>query len=378
MPQRKTYKTHKVPKTVTLFRWIIGLLFIFSGLIKANDPLGLSYKMQEFFEAWGWHGWESVTLPLAYVMNIFEVLAGVAVILGYAMPLFSWLLLLLTVGFAFLTGYASLSGKFQTCGCFGDCLPLTPVTSFAKDLVLLVLILVVFVYRNRIKPLTRYAFVSVFLLIATVVGVVFFQQFVLKHLPVKDCLPYRVGNNLLKEMELPKGAVPDSTVITFQYLHNGKKVEFDGEHFPADFNDSTYEYVDRYDKVVRKGTAQAPISDFVLKTTSGEDTTKAVLSNPGKYVMVFTQNFKGWDKAAFNSVLQASKSKGYTVFVVSPNINDAGKLLPSDVYRLSLDAVVLKTAARVNATYFLMQNAVVLDKKADADVWKLIGNKAFQ
>lgn len=371
-------RTHNVPGTVLVFRWIVGLLFIFSGLIKANDPLGLSYKMQEFFEAWGWHGLDALTLPLAYVMNLFEVLAGVAVILGYAMPLFSWLLLLLTIGFAFLTGYASLSGKFQTCGCFGDCLPLTPLASFIKDLVLLVLILVIFVYRKKIQPLVRTAFISVFFLILTVIGVVFFQQYVLQHLPVKDCLPYRIGNNLLKEMELPKGAIPDSTVITFKYLHNGKNVEFDGEHFPADFNDSTYEYVDRYDKVVRKGTAQAPIKDFVLKTMAGGDTTNAVLSNPGKYIMVFTQNFKDWDKSSFNSILQASKAKGYPVFVISPNISQAGNLLPSDVYKLSLDAVVLKTAARVNATYFLMQNAVVLDKKADDDVWKIIGNKAFQ
>ncbi|WP_447640518.1 MULTISPECIES: BT_3928 family protein [Chitinophagaceae] len=371
-------RTHNVPKTVMVFRWIVGLLFIFSGLIKANDPLGLSYKMQEFFEAWGWSGLNSLTLPLAYAMNIFEVLAGVAVILGYAMSLFSWLLLLLTIGFAFLTGYASLSGKFKTCGCFGDCLPLTPIASFVKDLVLLVLISVIFVYRNRIKPLTHKSFISVTLLLLTVVGIVYLQQYVLYHLPVKDCLPYRIGNNLLKEMELPKGAIPDSTVITFKYLHNGKNVEFDGDHFPADFNDSTYEYVDRYDKVVRKGTAQAPISDFVLKTPSGEDTTKAVLSNPGKYVMVFTQNFNNWNRSAFNSVLQASKAKGYSVFVISPNISEAGNLLPSDVYKLSLDAVVLKTAARVNATYFLMQNAVVLDKKADEDVWKIIGNNTFQ
>ncbi|PZP46937.1 MAG: DoxX family protein [Pseudopedobacter saltans] len=374
----KKGKVYKVPATVTAFRWIVGLLFIFSGLIKANDPLGLSYKMQEFFEAWGGQGLNGITLPLAYVMNIFEVLAGVAVIVGYAMPLFSWLLLLLTLGFTFLTGYASLSGKFKTCGCFGDCLPLTPIASFVKDVVLMVMIFVIFAYRKRIRPLIHAKTVSVVLLLLTVVGVIYFQQVVLNHLPFKDCLPYRIGNNLLKEMELPKGAVPDSTVITFKYLHNGKTVEFDGEHFPEDFNDSTYEYVDRYDKIVRKGTGAASISDFVLKTETGGDTTNAVLSYPGKYIMVFTQNFDHWNKAAFNSLLQASKAKGFPVFVISPNINQAGNLLPSDVAKLSLDAVVLKTAARVNATYFLMKNAVVLDKKADVDVQKFIGNVNFQ
>src|SRR6201746_55580 len=128
--------------TLLVIRWIVGLLFIFSGLIKANDPLGLSYKMQEFFEAWNWYSLNDYTLVLSLIMNVFEVLAGIAVIIGWRMKLFSWLLLLLIIFFAFLTGYAVFSGKIKTCGCFGDCLPLTPVQSFIKDLILFVLILI--------------------------------------------------------------------------------------------------------------------------------------------------------------------------------------------------------------------------------------------
>src|SRR5436190_18892107 len=113
-------------KSLVVIRWIVGILFIFSGLIKANDPSGLSYKMQEFFEAWGWESLNNYTLSLSLIMNSFEVLAGVAVIVGWRMRLFSWLLLLLILFFCFLTAYAYLSGKIATCGCFGDCLPLTP------------------------------------------------------------------------------------------------------------------------------------------------------------------------------------------------------------------------------------------------------------
>src|SRR6478735_4164733 len=138
-------------KTVLLIiRWIVGLLFIFSGLIKANDPLGLSYKMQEFFEVWGIHSLNDLTLPLAIIMNVFEIVAGVAVLIGWQMKIFSWLLLLLIVFFTFLTAYALFSGKIKTCGCFGDCLPLTPAQSFGKDIFLLVLILVLFATRKKI------------------------------------------------------------------------------------------------------------------------------------------------------------------------------------------------------------------------------------
>src|SRR6476620_3043828 len=137
-------------KSLLVIRWIVGLLFIFSGLVKANDPLGLSYKMQEFFEVWNLHFLNDYTLLFSLVMNVFEVLAGVAVIIGWRMKLFIWLLLLLIIFFSFLTGYALFSGKIKTCGCFGYCLPLTPAQSFTKDLILFVLILILFVNRRRI------------------------------------------------------------------------------------------------------------------------------------------------------------------------------------------------------------------------------------
>ena len=137
---------------LTISRVIVGILFIFSGLIKANDPLGLSYKMQEFFEVWGWHSFNDFTLAFSVVMIAFEIIAGVAVLVGWQMRLFSWLLLSLIMFFTFLTGYALFSGKIKECGCFGDCIPLQANQSFIKDLVLLALITFVFAYRNRIEP----------------------------------------------------------------------------------------------------------------------------------------------------------------------------------------------------------------------------------
>src|SRR5688572_8756276 len=137
---------------LTISRIIVGVLFIFSGLIKANDPLGLSYKMQEFFEIWGWHALNDLTLAFSILMIAFEIIAGVAVLLGWNMRLFSWLLLLLTVFFTFLTGYALFSGKVKECGCFGDCIPLSALQSFIKDIILLVLILLIFVRRSAIRP----------------------------------------------------------------------------------------------------------------------------------------------------------------------------------------------------------------------------------
>src|SRR6476659_3270854 len=169
-------------KLLIVIRWIVGLLFIFSGLVKANDPLGLSYKMQEFFEAWNWYSFNDYTLAFSLIMNVFEVLAGVAVIIGWRMKLFSWLLLLLILFFTFLTGYALFSGRIKTCGCFGDCLPLTPAQSFGKDIFLLILILILFVYRHQIHSALPPRRAMGWLFVIT--GLMVYAQFyVLKNLP---------------------------------------------------------------------------------------------------------------------------------------------------------------------------------------------------
>ena len=362
-------------KSVLIIRWIVGLLFIFSGLIKANDTLGLSYKMQEFFEAWGMQSFDNYTFVLSYLMNVFEIVLGVAMIVGFCMELFTWLILLLTVFFAFLTGYAALSGKFKTCGCFGDCLPLSPVQSFLKDILLLILILIIFKYRKKIKPLFQNKKISIGVIIVGILIGIGFQGYTLKHLPVLDCLPYKKGNHLLQQMKVPPGAVPDSSAVTFKYKKNGKIVEFDATHFPADF-DSTYEYVDRYDKLIRKGNATPAITDFSLQTLYGNDTTQALLESQSKYVLVLVKNFADWKlrSADFDDVLKAASAKGFGVYVASPEAADAVKLFPQNVVLLNLDAVVEKTAARCNPTYFFMQGDHILDKKSYADITLFVKN----
>src|SRR5580704_14099786 len=197
---------------VNISRIIVGVLFIFSGLIKANDPLGLSYKMGEFFDVWNFHLFDSFTLWLAVLMIVFEIIAGFAILLGWQMKLFSWLLLLLIVFFTFLTGYAYLSGKIHECGCFGNCIPLTSGQSFSKDILLLILILFLFINQRRIKSFLS-PLISVAILFLVTVFSFSFQWFTLQQLPVVDCLPYKIGNNILEKMKPPPGSVPDSTAI---------------------------------------------------------------------------------------------------------------------------------------------------------------------
>ncbi|MEO6949797.1 MAG: BT_3928 family protein, partial [Ginsengibacter sp.] len=246
---------------VNIARVIVGILFIFSGLIKANDPLGLSYKMQEFFDVWGrdeslntFMNWLSTyALEFSFIIITLEIIVGVGILLGFWKKFFATLLLILTVFFTFLTGYAALSGKIATCGCFGDCIPLSSMQSFIKDIILTALILLIFFGQKYIYPLLTAAFNILILILATAM-VLFFQWYVLRHMPVLDCLPFKPGNNLLELRKMPADAVPDKKDYKFVYEKDGKKQNFTVKDLP----DSTWEFVSREDVIIEKGRNNEP------------------------------------------------------------------------------------------------------------------------
>ncbi len=361
-----------------LSRIIVGLLFVFSGLVKANDPLGLSYKMQEFFEVWGIHSLNDYTLMFALVMNTFEIVAGVAVLLAWRMRFFSWMLLLLIIFFTFLTGYALLSGKIKTCGCFGDCIPLTALQSFIKDLILFALILFIFTYRRAILPYLSSG-TNGGIVLLTMFACIVLQWYVLKHLPIVDCLPYKTGNNILQQMKTPEGSVPDSFAINFKYKKDGQIVQFDMDHFPDDFNDTTYEYIDRTQVLVRPGTGKAAITDFNLTSLSGTDTTQSILSQNNEYVLCFLKDLKsakvGWQND-LPVVLAACEKKRIPFYIVTaaativvPYFEQLKNVRLKNITFVKADATVIKTVARENPTYIIMSQANILAKYAAAD-WR--------
>lgn len=351
---------------ITAARIIVGVLFIFSGLVKANDPLGLSYKMQEFFELWHMDFLNSFTLVFSIIMIAFEIIAGVAILVGWRMKLFSWLLLLLIIFFTFLTGYAVITGTPKECGCFGNCIPLTAKQSFYKDLILLALILFLFAVRNQIKS-NLSALSNIIILFFSAVLSLSLMWYVLQYLPVVDCLPYQKGKSILTEMKIPKGAIPDSTVITFVYEKNGQKVEFSADKFPEDFNDSVYQYKDRYDKVVRKGNAEPAIKDFILTDAAGNQVTDSVLKSPGYKFMLFVR--PGFDSGEWRSYINVIHELGVQQ-KISPIIitSITGKAnYPKGFTIYSCDATAIKTAARSNPTLYLVRGDEIINKWGRAD-----------
>lgn len=366
---------------VNIARIIVGILFIFSGLVKANDPLGLSYKMQEFFDVWGSYSslhslmlWlDNYALAFSIITITMEVIVGVAILLGWATKFFSWLLLLLIIFFTFLTGYAVLSGKIRTCGCFGDCIPITAMQSFMKDIALCVLILIIFFGTKYIKPLFTGG-VSILLIITSTLLLLGFQWHVLKHMPLIDCLPYKKGNNILELRKMPADAVADKMDFKFVYEKNNEKKEFNKDQLP----DSTWTFVSRKDVIIEKGkNNEPPIKDFFLNTISGTDSTEAILNNPREYYLLFIKDVARdttrWFQN-FKKIYSIAQQRSRPIIVIASQATEAQVFFNEknnlNLSIVSCDATALKTAARTDPALYLMKGPIVQHKWGWADFEK--------
>ncbi len=351
---------------VNITRIIVGVLFIFSGLIKANDPLGLGYKMQEYFDLWDMSVLDQFSLWLSVIMIAFEIIAGFALLLGWQMRLFSWLLLLLILFFTFLTGYAYFSGKFTNCGCFGDCIPITPKTSFLKDVVLTVLIVFLFANRKIIRPVFSKTGTLLSMLLVTLLSFGI-QWYVLSYLPIIDCLPYKKRNNISEKMQIPAGAVPDSFAIVFIYEKGGKRYKFSPAELPADYN--TYTLIDRQQELVRKGNAEPAIKGFALSGITDEDSTQRVLSEPYA-VLLFCENFSipvsKWQED-FAKLYAEAKEKNIPVYAITTQWSEAKKNFAAtsfnDIQVFKCDFTAIRTAARANPCIYLISRGTIIDKQ---------------
>ena len=372
---------------VNIARGLVGGLFIFSGLVKAIDPKGLSYKMQEFFEVWARDGFlpklinifNEHSLTFSIVIITLEVLLGLALLVGWQKKMITWLLLLLTLFFTFLTAFVLFTGKIKACGCFGDCIPLTPTQTFTKDIILLVLVVILLMGHKFIQPLFK-PIICVATLVIAISGVLFLQTYVQYHLPLKDCLPFKVGNNILELRKMPKDAVPDKFDYTFVYQKNGEKKEFGVNNIP----DSTWQFVDRKQTLIQKGKNNIPlINDFSFTTESGNDTTEAILGQEGEYYLMYTSLFddiknpaKDWMEDV--ALLIKANALNKKLFVVTTQIEQAkkryqvfieGKKITQPIF--TCDATALKTVARSNPTLYLMNGSIVKQKWGLGDFKKV-------
>lgn len=346
-------------------RTLVGVLFILSGWIKANDTLGFSYKLEEYFEIFHLEFMIPFAVGLAMFICIFEIMCGVVLLLGAFVRLNSWLLLLMIIFFTLLTGYSAITGKVTDCGCFGDAIKLKPVQSFLKDLVLLVFILIIFIRQKHIQPITNKGIMSIFIFISLLVTS-FFTFYTYMFLPVVDFLPYKIGNDIKALASYPPGAPRDEYEMIFMYDSIGVKKEFDMNHIPTDTN---WHFVDRKDKLVKKGY-EPPVKDFKIYDSGGIEYNDSLLDAPGYKLVIVQKNIPDGREAAFHqlSVLSNDWAKNYgtRVWALSSSPHEITEAfrhqyqIAADYF--SMDAVPLKSMVRSNPGVMLMHNSTIVKK----------------
>jgi len=356
---------------VNISRILVGALFIFSGFIKLNDPLGFSYKLQEYFsyDVLNIPFLEPYALGISVLLVVFEVVLGIFLLIGYKPKITVWSLLAMIVFFTFLTFYSAYFDKVKDCGCFGDAIPLTPWESFTKDLILLVLVLVLFVGVKHIKPIFSKLGLSVVSLLSFIASLSF-GYYVLMHLPAIDFRAYSIGENLQDNMTIPENAKKPVTEWTWLFKVNGEEQEIvtNGAYPTVEGG----ELVSYETKVIEKGF-EPSILDFSIETND-EDLTTHFLEKEN-LIMVASYSLEHSEREGMEKLkafTDKAIAKGYTVIGISAS-GDVTKKEIKETYNLDFnfylcDEKVVKTVVRSNPGVLVLKNGTVVQKSHWNDI----------
>lgn len=348
---------------VQFCKWFVGILFIFSGLIKLNDPLGFSYKLDEYFSAavLGLEFLQPFALPMAVFLVVFEVVVGVMLLLGFQKRFTLWSLLLMIVFFTFLTFYSAYFNKVTDCGCFGDAIPLTPWESFWKDVVLSIMIVILFVKRDFLKPLVTIKYSRVLVFGSTLIcfGIAYH---VLMHLPIIDFRAYKVGVDINENMQ-DDPSQPDVYAYDWYYTIDGEQVIVTTDGLPP-------EGYGAYDQVLPRLIEEGyvpPIHDFSMER-EGTDYTQSVLSYD-KVAVVIMYNLSKSESEGLSELpdfISSAKAKGYQVVALSASgdtaVNEVKASYNFDIPFYVTDETALKTMVRSNPGVVLLEKGTIKAK----------------
>jgi len=349
---------------VNISRIFVGVLFIISGWIKLNDPLGFSYKLQEYFstDVLNIPFLEPYALAVSVLVVVFEVVLGIFLLIGYKPKLTVWSLLAMIVFFTFLTFYSAYFDKVKDCGCFGDALKLTPWESFTKDLLLLFFVMILFFGVIHIKPIFNKLPTTVLALLSFILSL-WFGYHVLMHLPVKDFRAYKIGDNLIYNMSTPDDAPKPIIDYHWKFKVNGEEqiITTRGSYPTVDG-----EYISVETETIKEGY-EPPIVDFSIETDE-EDLTQEILAT-NNLIMIVSYSLENAEKEGLASLMNFSKeaaNKGYTVIGLTSSGEETKQQIKSD-YNFDFDFYLcdekaLKTVVRSNPGVLHLNKGTVMQK----------------
>ncbi len=362
---RNEHKQWFVRLAVNVCRLVLGAVFVISGYVKAIDPLGTQYKLQDYLAALNLQGMvpDIVTLSASVLLSALEFSLGILILFAIRRRLVSKLTLLFMIAMTLITVWIAIANPVKDCGCFGDFIVLSNVKTLLKNVVLLACAVVLWKW-----PLGMYRFISRpnqwIAINFTVLFVIVTSIYCLYKLPIFDFRPYHVGANILKGMVIPDGAEQPQFETTFVMEKNGERKEFSLENYP----DSTWQFVDSRTVQVKEGYVP-PIHDFSIQTLEGDDITEELLSRKGYLFLLVSPHLGQASDSNFGNIdqiyeyAQVEKVPFYCLTASDEEEIEHWENITGAEYPFCLtDETTLKTVIRSNPGLLLLKDGTIIWK----------------
>jgi len=349
-------------------RIVLGVVFLFSGFVKAVDPLGSAYKLGDYFSAFRLDFLDGLSLPLSILLSSFELVLGLLLIIGYQKRMVYWATLVFMSFFTVLTFILALLNPVTDCGCFGDAIIMTNWETFFKNVVLMVFVLLLFRSRGRTEnchsDLIERALIIVFFS-----GCFLFSWMNLRNLPLLDFRPYDLGTDIRSEMEIPPDApvYEYETTLIYRNLETGEESDFTIENYPQDT--SLWEFVNSESTLIRKGY-EPPIHDFGISDADGLDITDQVLDYHDYTLLMVTHDLEKANASALSAANEWEElqyvASGFSFLPVTASSTSKSERITDSLgleYDFaSADEIMLKTVVRSNPGFVLLKNGIIIGK----------------
>lgn len=357
---------------VNACRFLLGITFIFSGFVKAVDPLGSYYKIQDYVTAFGIAEWipAFVLLLFGIILASLEFSIGIFLFLGIRRLISSLLAMLLMIVMTPLTFYLAIANPVSDCGCFGDAWVLTNWQTFGKNVVLLAAAIIVF---RQYKLIVRFITAKMEWLVSmyTLFFVFVLSFYCLANLPILDFRPYKIGTDIKAGMEIPEDAKPSVFETYFILEKDGKQKEFTLDNYP----DSTWTFVEARTVLKEKGY-EPPIHDFsLIELSTGEDITDSVLAYKGYTFLLVAHRIEEADDGnidLINEIYDYSVEHGYKFYALTSSSEEAIEewcdQTGAEYPFCQVDDITLKTIIRSNPGLLLLKDGIILNKWADNQI----------
>ncbi len=351
---------------VNICRALMALTFVFSGFVKAVDPIGTQYKIHDYLSAWGLDAWNAdwLTLTASIALSTAEFFIGMMLLFAIQRRVVSRLALMLMTAMTILTLWIYISDPVSDCGCFGDAITLTNGQTLAKNIVLTAAAIIMAIWplemARLIRKNTQWIVINY-----TVVFILAVSGYSLYYLPQFDFRPYHVGADIKKGMEIPEGAEQPEFVTTFILEKDGQRKEFSLEEYP----DSTWTFIDSRTVQTKKGYVP-PIHDFSITTVDeGEDITEEIVADKGYSLLLVSPHLEQADDIHFdeiNRLYDYTKQHGYRFLCLTASTEEAigrWKDRTGAEYQFAnTDETTLKTIIRSNPGLVLLHNGSIKGK----------------